>query len=186
MTRPGSADLTVRVMRPEEWPATRAVAVAAFHDDPQIGQLLDGLHGSWAWDAELSFVAESDNELVGQVLYTHAILDAAPRQVGVLVLAPVSVRPDLRNRGIGSKLVTESLAALTRRNEPLVFLEGHPSYYPRFGFRPATELGFTAPSARIPDDAFMVYPLPSYEPWMTGALVYPDAFWRADAVGLRE
>ena len=32
----------------------------------------------------------------------------------------------------------------------------------------------------------MVYPLPRYEPWMTGTLVYPDAFWRTDAVGLRD
>jgi putative acetyltransferase len=74
---------------------------------------------------------------------------------------------------------------LAGRNEPLVFLEGHPTYYPRFGFRRAIDMGFAAPSVRIPSDAFMVYPLPCYESWMTGALVYPDAFWRNDAVGLR-
>jgi putative acetyltransferase len=32
----------------------------------------------------------------------------------------------------------------------------------------------------------MVYPLPAYEPWMTGAVIYPDAFWRTDTVGLRK
>ena len=32
----------------------------------------------------------------------------------------------------------------------------------------------------------MVYPLPSYEPTVRGNLVYADAFWRADAAGLRE
>jgi putative acetyltransferase len=67
-----------------------------------------------------------------------------------------------------------------------VFLEGHPTYYPRFGFGQAGDQGFVAPSLRIPREAFMVYPLPSYEPWMTGTLVYPDAFWRTDAVGLRD
>jgi len=49
----------------------------------------------------------------------------------------------------------------------------------------AAEHGFVAPSVRVPTDAFMVYRLPTYEPWITGALVYPDAFWRTDAVGLR-
>ena len=31
----------------------------------------------------------------------------------------------------------------------------------------------------------MVYPLPSYEDWMTGTLVYAQEFWRHDCVGLR-
>ena len=76
-----------------------------------------------------------------------------------------------------------ALAALAARHEPLVFLEGHPSYYPRFGFRQAGPLGFVAPSARIPAAAFMVYTLPAHRPGVTGQLVYPDAFWRAGAVG---
>src|SRR5450759_3820100 len=87
---------------------------------------------------------------------------------------------------IGGELITYSLNAIGRRNEPLIFLEGHPAYYPRFGFRRAADLGFVAPSVRIPPDAFMVYPLPRYDEWMTGALIYPDAFWRCDAVGLRQ
>jgi putative acetyltransferase len=28
--------------------------------------------------------------------------------------------------------------------------------------------------------------LSAYEPWMTGTVVYPDVFWRHDAVGLRD
>jgi putative acetyltransferase len=47
-------------------------------------------------------------------------------------------------------------------------------------------MGFTPPSGRIPDAAFMAYPLPGYDPALRGALVYADVFWRADAVGLRE
>jgi putative acetyltransferase len=39
---------------------------------------------------------------------------------------------------------------------------------------------------RIPQCAFQVVVLPAWEPWMTGALVYPDAFWLMDAVGLRD
>ena len=89
--------------------------------------------------------------------------------------------------GIGRRLILDSLDVLARtRTEPLVFLEGIPSYYPRLGFQRASALGFTPPSTRIPDPAFMVYPLPSWDhERQVGALVYPDAFWRADAVGLR-
>lgn len=172
-------------MEPGEFRAVRELSMAAFGDDPDIGRLLDLLRASWAWIDELSFVAERSGELVGHVVYSRAVLDAPERLVDVLVLSPIGVRADLQQQGIGSALMIESLRAVGTRPEPLVFLEGSPRYYPRFGFHPARELGFTPPSVRIPDAAFMVHPLPTYEPWMTGALVYPDAFWRADAVGLR-
>ncbi len=124
--------------------------------------------------------------LAGHVLYSHALLDAPPRLVDVLVLGPVGVRPERHGRGIGTRLIAASLATLRHRPEPLVFVEGHPGYYPRFGFERAVDMGFTPPSNRVPDDAFMVHPLPAYKSWMRGALVYPDAFWRVDAVGLRD
>ena len=178
--------LAIRVMLNDEFTAVRQLSIAAFDGDPRIGPLLDILRTSWSWDDALSFVAVRDGSIVGHVLYSHAFLDAPTRLVDVLVLSPIGVRPDLQNQGIGSRLITESLAALRARREPLVFLEGHPSYYPRFGFRPAASLGYLAPSVRIPPSAFMVYPLPAYEPWMTGALIYPDAFWRTDTVGLRK
>lgn len=180
--------VTVRTMSRDEFGAMRELSIAAFGADhaPDIGQLLDALHASWAWDDELCFVAEDGGELVGHVLYTHAILDTPRRLEDVLVLSPIGVHPDRQHHGIGSELVTTSLTALRKRREPLVFLEGNPDFYRRFGFAQADALGFIAPSVRIPAAAFMVQTLPTYQPWMTGALVYPDAFWLVDAVGLRD
>jgi putative acetyltransferase len=186
-----AAGLDVRVMRPGEFDAVRALAVSAFGGsgsfgaDDGIGDLLDALRASWAWADELSFVAERSGRIVGQVLYTRALVDAPLRLVEVLVLSPVSVRLDERNRGIGSALLQRSLAALAGRPEPAVFLEGHPRFFSRVGFAPAGDLGFAAPSARIAPEAFLVRPLPRYDPALRGALVYPDAFWRTDRVGLR-
>lgn len=174
----------VRVMQPGEFAAMRAVSVAAF-DDVSIGELIDQLRASWAWDDELSFVAVQEGEIVAQVLYTTATLDAPHALVEVLLLSPVGVRPDLQGQGIGSHLITESLNALGQRSEPLVFLEGSPAYYPRFGFTPGGDAGFIKPSQRIPDLAFMVYPLPKDDGSLRGTLVYPDPFWRTDSVGLR-
>jgi putative acetyltransferase len=179
-------EVTIRVMRSDEFETMRELSVSAFDDNPQIRDLVDDLHESWAWDDELSFVAELDGQLVGQVLYTHAFLDTRERPVDVLVLSPVSVRPDQQGKGIGSKLIRQSLARISQRAESAVFLEGHPGYYTRFGFHRASDLGFTPPSVRVSNDAFMVRRLPRYQSWMTGALVYPDPFWRADAVGLRD
>ena len=103
----------------------------------------------------------------------------------MLVLSPLAVRPPWQGRGIGSALMRHGLEEVRTRDEPLVFLEGSPDYYRRFGFVPAGELGFRRPSLRIPEAAFQVVTLASYEPWMTGTLVYAEAFWRNDCVGLR-
>jgi putative acetyltransferase len=95
------------------------------------------------------------------------------------------VDPPVQRQGIGSALVRAALDGAARSGAPAVFLEGSPDYYPRFGFEPAGTRGFTPPSVRIPEVAFQVVVLPAWEPWMTGALVYPEAFWAADLVGLR-
>jgi putative acetyltransferase len=177
--------MDIRIMHPDEFEEMRELSVAAFGDDPQIRHLLDVMHDSWGWQDELCFVAEREGELVGQVLYSHAWVDAPDRLVDVLLLSPIGVRPDLQRSGVGKQLMRQSLEVVANRDEPMVFLEGHPSYYPQFGFVPASGLGFTAASTRIPDAAFMVHLLPRYDPSITGAVVYPDAFWRTDTVGLR-
>lgn len=180
------ASVTVREMRPDEWAEAQAVCIAAFDEDG-IDKLLTTLRCSWGWEDSLAFVAIVGDEVAGLVIYTPSFVDAPDRVVPVLVLSPLGVRRDLHGHGIGSSLVRESLAVLARtRPEAAVFLEGSPGFYPRLGFRPASTMGFSAPSTRIPEAACMVVPLPSYEPSVRGALVYADAFWRADAVGLRE
>ncbi len=92
----------------------------------------------------------------------------------------------MQGKGIAAALIGRGLELLDSLGVPAVFLEGKPDYYGRLGFVPAKPLGVRKPSLRIPDAAFQVMPLSAYEPWMTGTLVYPDAFWRHDAVGLRD
>ncbi len=119
-------------------------------------------------------------------MFTPSLLDAPRRLVPVQVLSPIGVMPACQNRGIGTALIHRGVELLADRGVPLVFLEGDPAYYSRFGFEPAAKHGFRKPSLRIPDAGFQVLRLPAYEPWMTGTLVYSEAFWRHDLVGLRD
>ena len=184
----------IRVSDPADEPAIADVLTTAFGagHGPVVARLVDALRASPAWDPALSFVAESTpadggpGQLTGFVLLTRNLLDAPRRLVDVLVLSPLAVRPAHQGRGIGSRLMRHALATAEARPEPLVFLEGSPDFYPRFGFTPGRDRGFRRPSLRIPEPAFMVRPLPGYEPWMTGTPVYADPFWRLDCVGLRE
>ena len=134
----------------------------------------------------LSLVAEHGSAVVGNVMFTRSLLDAPRRLVDVQVLSPVGVLPEHQRQGIGSALIRAGLEAMTARRVPIVFLEGDPAYYSRFGFGDGTAQGFRKPSLRIPDVAFQAIRLPDHAPWMTGTLVYADAFWRHDCVGLRD
>ncbi|MFD6178899.1 MULTISPECIES: GNAT family N-acetyltransferase [unclassified Isoptericola] len=175
----------MRRERPGDITTVEAVVRAAFGDEGAlVARLVLALRESHAW-RDLSFVAERDGEVVGHVLLTGAWLDAPRRLVDVLVLSPLAVVPAAQGAGVGSALVRHALEGTAGRAEPLVFLEGHPGFYPRFGFVPGGTRGFRPPSDRIPPAAFQVLVRERHEPWMAGALVYPDVFWRMDCVGLR-
>jgi putative acetyltransferase len=181
------ARIGLRPERPEDVAAIRDVVGQAFggHGHEGVPELVDALRASTAWIEGLSFAAEADGAVVGHVLLTRGLLDAPARLVDVLVLSPLAVLPVMQGQGIGGELVRHALAAAEALDEPAVFLEGSPAYYPRFGFAPGGELGFRRPSLRIPEPAFQVATTSAYRPWMTGTLVYPDVFWRLDCVGLR-
>jgi putative acetyltransferase len=150
-----------------------------------IARLVGDLRATSGAEDGLSLVAEEQDGLVGHVLFSPGIIDADPCLVSVQILSPVGVRPSAQRRGVASGLIRHGVEILDARRVPAVFLEGDPRFYSRLGFVPAGPLGFRKPSLRIPDCAFQVMTLSAYEPWMIGTLVYPDAFWRHDAVGLR-
>lgn len=172
---------------PAERASVRRVVEAAFgaQEGPQVADLVDALEASDAFADRLSFVAVRDGAVVGHVMLTRGWVDAPQRLVEVLVLSPLSVMPGHQGEGIGRALVAHAVAAAGDAASPAVFLEGSPAYYSRLGFEPGGAHGFTRPSVRIPEPAFQVVTLPALEPWMTGALVYPDPFWAHDCVGLR-
>jgi putative acetyltransferase len=175
--------MDLRPERPGEERVVRDVVTRAFGDE-HVGELVDALRASDAW-LDLSFVAAMQDEVVAHVSLTRSLLDTPRELVGVLVLSPLSVVPQLQGRGIGSALTEHALEQVRRRPEPLVFLEGSAAYYRRFGFATGADLGFRRPSLRIPEEAFQVLRLPAYEHWMTGTLVYSHVFWDLDCVGLR-
>ncbi len=156
----------------------------AFHEG-RVGDLVHALREGLSRSDGLSLVATDNDIVVGQVMFTRCQLDAPQRLVDVQALSPVGVLPERQRQGIGSMLIATGLEMLNARGVPVVFLEGSPSYYRRFGFVAGAELDFVKPPLRIPDAAFQVKVLQSYEPWMTGTLVYSQTFWDWDLVGLR-
>lgn len=103
-----------------------------------------------------SLVAVEHDAVLGHVGLSHAWLDARERLVDVLVLSPLSVRPDRQGGGIGTALLAAAVDAAGALGAPAVFLEGDPRYYGARGFERASDHGCEAPSRRTPDPAFQV------------------------------
>lgn len=173
--------MEIRAVTSDERGAVGEVIAAAF-DGSRVPRL-------WAEVRQLGWVhtelAAYDDGLVGHVGLSRAWLDARERLVDVLVLSPLSTRPDRQGQGVGTALVAAALRSAVEAGEPLVFLEGSPAYYASRGFESAAERGFLPPTERIPRTAFQVAVDPAWQGG-TGRLVYPDVWWRHDAAGLRD
>lgn len=168
----------VRRESPADVDVIRAVTAAAFAkpglDTPVEAPLVGWLRASPAWIAELSLVAaDLDGDVIGHVVCTRGTVEASP----VLALGPLSVRPDRQRRGVGKALVHAVLGAAEALGEPLVALLGSTGYYPRFGFRLASEYGIMPGHPEWTPD-FQVRALTAYDPAVRGQFAYPEPFDR--------
>lgn len=107
----------------------------------------------------LSLVAYDEDRIIGHALFTAARVGIEEAPGSAAILAPLAVVPDAQGRGVGGLLLRTGLRLLRDRGVRLVFLAGHPGYYPRHGFEPAYPHGFTPPFPVSPAEAWMVRPL---------------------------
>jgi putative acetyltransferase len=170
----------IREERSEDVPRVRMVNDLAFGQSME-GDIVDRLRQ--VCPDSLSLVAE-DDAVVGHILFTPAVIEGAGRRVVGMGLAPMAVLPDCQRQGIGSELVRRGLETLRERGCPFVIVLGHPEYYPRFGFEPASRHGLTCQWAGVPDEAFMVLVLDArVMKGVSGLAKYRDEFNAAASDG---
>jgi putative acetyltransferase len=98
----------------------------------------------------LSLVATLDGRVVGHILYSPLVVG----DVTGAALGPMAVLPEHQRQGFGSRLVEAGNQRLTRDGFPFIGVVGHPAFYPRFGFKPASTYRITC-EWDVPDDTFM-------------------------------
>lgn len=133
---------------------------------------------------ELSCVLELDGRIAAHIMYSRAevALDGGGI-LPVLVLGPVSVRPELQRRGLGGRLIRHTLDAAAERGFGAVVLSGSPEYYSRFGFTDARSLGirYAGVPEEVPTPFFMVRELRAgYLAGVTGSYADPPGYAVSD------
>jgi putative acetyltransferase len=168
--------LTIRAERPDDRRAIFAAVEAAFGSAIEA-RLVDLIRESPNFVPELSLVAELDGQIVGHVMVSNVGLHDGDTRRQVCSLAPLAVAPDCQGRGVGSALVRAVAALVDDRGEPLIVLEGSPTYYARFGFEQSVQHGIriTLPEW-APPEAAQVLRLRNHDPSIRGLVVYPPAF----------
>lgn len=165
-------------IRPEvepDYPAVRRINEEAF-GQPAEAALVDALRSEV--HPYVSLVADIDGEIVGHVFFSPVTIDDGETVTTAMALGPMAVRPSRQRRGIGTRLVRQGLAACRQIGHPVVFVLGHPEYYPRFGFAPAAPRGLRC-TYPVPDDVFMVVELePRALAGRRGTVRYHEAFDR--------
>ena len=145
--------LTIRPETASDHDAVRGVTLDAF-GQPLEGNLVDALRR--AEPRALSLVAEDETGIVGHILFTPVTIETGDRREEGMGLAPMAVASTRQRQGIGTTLVERGLAMLREQGCPFVVVVGHPWYYPRFGFTPASGRGLDSQWPGMPDQAFMV------------------------------
>lgn len=168
-----SSRVVVRSERADDAAAVRRVNREAF-GRPDEADLVERLRARGV--ATLSLVAADGGDIVGHILFTPVTIESDGAATGALGLGPMAVLPSRQRQGIGSLLVRTGLATCRDAGHGCVVVLGHPAYYPRFGFVPASRHGVVWEHS-APDEAFMLLELrPGALDGRDGIVRYPPEF----------
>ncbi|MEG4083810.1 N-acetyltransferase [Microcoleus sp. POL10_C6] len=149
--------MDIRTEKPEDVEAVGNINIAAFGRKNEAN-LVDKLRGI---ASTFSFVAVQSDRIVGHIFFSPVVVEGkCSRNLSILGLAPVAVLPNYQRQGIGTLLIQHGLKECGRSGFQAVVVLGHPDFYPRFGFIPASRKSLKC-EYDVPDEAFMVLELES-------------------------
>jgi putative acetyltransferase len=164
--------IQIRPERAADIASVHALNCAAFETSTEA-DLVDALRERA--EPIISLVADAEGSIVGHILFSPVTLSGRA-ELKIMGLAPMAVAPANQRRGIGSALVRAGLERCKELGSSAVVVLGHPEYYPRFDFVPASRFGIGC-EYDVPDEVFMAL---EFEPGIlggqTGTIRYHPVF----------
>jgi putative acetyltransferase len=147
--------MIIRPEKSEDIPSIRIVIEQAFGRAAEA-DLVDALRRNGK--AAISLVAEDNGRIVGHIFFSAVTIQSKEAGLTGIGLAPLAVIPERQNQSIGATLMEHGLRRCREEDYPFVVVLGHPGYYPRFGFVPASSFGIKS-EYDVADEVFMVMEL---------------------------
>ncbi len=169
----------IRQETPKDYEQITKVNDLAFKQ-PNEGSMISAMRKNKKFIPQLSLVAEIDLKVVGHIIFFPLNIISAEKSFEVLSLAPMAVLPEYQNKGIGKKIVTEGLKKSKESGYKAVVVLGHPTYYPKFGFEPASKWNIKLPIEDVPNEASMAIELEEgFLKDKDGIIEYPEEYYGA-------
>ncbi|MED1115160.1 GNAT family N-acetyltransferase [Bacillus paramycoides] len=172
-------NITIRQEQKNDYRKTEEVVKQAFlneeFSDKTEHELVSRIRECDAFIPEVSIVAV-DEEIVGHIILSKITIEQDGATVDSLALAPVSVAPSHQKKGIGGKLIAAAIEKAKELGYGSVVVLGHQDYYPKFGFKKASDWNIKAPF-EVPDEVFMAMELRETAlQGVEGVVQYSEAF----------
>ena len=139
-------------------------------------ELVDKIRNEEGYIKDLEIVAFEDGKITGHVLLSEVSIVNQSQSFKGLVLAPLDVLPAYQGKGIGAAILLELEKRAKILDYSFISILGHESYYPRFGYVPASQYQIQAPF-EVPDQNFMIKELIDGRlEGKSGVIQYSEAF----------
>ncbi len=164
--------MKVRPQTEVDLPAVYELNISAFETNAEA-ELVESLRCNVS--NHISLVAETTKRVVGHIMFTPVELVGCPSAY-IMGLAPMAVKDEFRNQGIGSALVKSGIEACAEIKTGGLVVLGHPNYYPKFGFEVASMFDLSC-EYDVPEEVFMAMEIkPNYFANKSGVIKYHEAF----------
>jgi predicted N-acetyltransferase YhbS len=188
--------MIIRLEEPDDYLAVERLTLAAFKTFafpdgskppyPNEHYLAHIMRDAAAFVSELDFVGVLDGEIVANIMYTRSkVIRPDGSTLATLTFGPVSVKPELHGQGLGAEIIRHSLDRARELGHGAVIILGHPAYYPRFGFRAASDFGLTLPDGSS-FEPFMALEIQSGYLGLDGGKWYEDDVCQIDQGAFEE
>ncbi|WP_332374226.1 N-acetyltransferase [Lactococcus cremoris] len=139
-------------------------------------KLVDKIRNEEGYIKDLEIVAFEDGKITGHGLLSEVSIVNQSQSFKGLVLAPLDVLPAYQGKGIGAAILLELEKRAKILDYSFISILGHESYYPRFGYVPASQYQIQAPF-EVPNENFMIKELIDGRlEGKSGVIQYSEAF----------
>jgi len=141
-----NTDIIIRREKKEEYREVENLVRESFWNVYRPGcyehYVLNQLRDDPAFIPELDFVMLKGGELIGQVIFMHAVINADDgREIPIMTMGPICIANELKRKGYGKMLLDYSVEKAKALGCGALCFEGNIDFYGKSGFTYASDFG---------------------------------------------